>query len=97
MVDSGIGVDFICIYTIPLNPLLGGVRYSWEPKAGLKVREFTHEMMASGQFIGGPVHHTQRSGKPLRYRVGAMPDFDVHRGSGSSGPGFANSSSFRFR
>ena len=81
MVDIGVQADLISIYQIALNPLLGGLRYSWSPSQGVTIREFTHEMMASELFIDGVIHTTKVSKKPVRYHVGKMPKFDRHPGS----------------
>lgn len=81
MVDMGIGLDFIAVYQMPLNPILGGFRYSWEPQRGAMIREHGHAQMASGYYIDGVVHSAVTSGKAVRYRIGETPRFDEHPGS----------------
>jgi adenylate cyclase len=81
MVDLGIQLDFIAIYQIPLNPLLGGLRYTWEPRSGTRVREHPHAEMTSDLFIGGVVHAALTTDRTTRYPVGKTPRFDEHPGS----------------
>jgi adenylate cyclase len=81
MQDIGVQADLVSIYQIALNPLLGGLRYSWSPSQGVTMREFTHEMMASELFIDGVIHAAKVHQKPVRYYVGKMPEFDTHPGS----------------
>jgi len=73
--------DFVGLYQITLNPLVGGLRYSWEPKRGVSVREFSHEQMTSNLFMDGVIDVSRNTRKLLRYRVGDTPEFDEHPGS----------------
>ena len=46
MVDAGIAADLFAIYQAPLNPLLGGLRFTWNATDGVKIREFSHAHIA---------------------------------------------------
>ena len=81
MQDIGVQADFISIYQFALNPLLGGLRYSWNPSQGVTTREFTHEMMDSDLYIDGVILASKVRQKPVRYYVGKMPEFDTHPSS----------------
>ena len=81
MSDIGIAADYVGLYQITLNPLVGGLRYSWEPKRGVSVREFSHEQMTSNLFMDGVIDVSRNTRKLLRYRVGDTPEFDEHPGS----------------
>jgi adenylate cyclase len=81
MVDAGIAADLFAIYQAPLNPLLGGLRFTWNATDGVKIREFSHAHIASEYYIGGVIDIALSTGITLRYRVGEMPQFDEHPGS----------------
>lgn len=81
MIDVGIEADLIAVYQVPLNPLVGGLRYTWDARRGVTVREFSHPQMESDHFVGGVVHTASHGKKSVRYRVGTMPEYDQHPGS----------------
>jgi adenylate cyclase len=81
LIEAGVEADIIALYQTPKNPLVGGSRYAWTPEQGILVREFTHEHMQSPYFIGGVVDAARSGMKPVRYRVGKMPEYDAHPGS----------------
>ena len=81
LLGAGVEADMIVLYQTPKNPLVGGRRFLWTPDDQIKVREFTHEEMQSPYFVGGFVDVSKTESRPIRYRVGEMPEFDTHPGS----------------
>lgn len=81
LVGAGVEADIIALYQTPKNPLLGGRRLLWSSDDGIRVREHTHEDMQSSYFVNGLVDVARTAGKPIRYRIGEMPEFDTHPGS----------------
>lgn len=81
LVYAGVEADIITLYQRPKNPLVGGSRFHWSPENGINVREFTHGHMRTPYFIGGIVEAALSEERPIRYRVGKMPQYDTHPGS----------------
>jgi len=81
LIDAGVEADSIALYQRPKNPLVAGKRFLWTRDEGFKVREFTHVHIEGPYFTNGVVERTQIGARPIRYRIGEMPEFDRHPGS----------------
>ncbi len=81
LVGAGVEVDLFVLYQKPKNPLASGKRFVWSSDGGMYDREFTHADFQSPIHVDSVVDVARTTERPVRYRIGNMPEFDAHPGS----------------